>query len=154
MPGYSKDSLFKVIPGWLKAKGGVSNVEVGGEDIVAELNEFNFDYKKHGFTMMGTSMFLSKPVSGDITISLKDEKYRVIIKNMVSNKKQKSESLAKTSSAWDGFGDNMTFNNMLLKSNKSDWRKVSGSGGKQLSSFESDLYDSFIYDPAKTSSNW
>ena len=68
--------FFKTVPN-------VSNVEVVGESIQADLTDFTVDYKKFQFTQIATpTLIQTGRYSGKIKVDGKPGKYRVLITSM------------------------------------------------------------------------
>lgn len=147
-PGITAEALRV----WLKSKPNIKNVETDGECITAYISDWAFDYKKFGYTLLTAGGALLKPVFADILIQIKPDKYRVVASNIILDKKQKNESVAKTSSFFDGMLENMEFSSLLLNTSRTEWKR-NKSYVKMYSTWEQGFSDFFNYSSAK-SDNW
>jgi|GEM_PF-3985797 len=60
----------------------VSNVREVGDEIVGDISNLKINYQKYGGTPMSTMVLLSEHMFGKLFIQIKDNKYRIIIKEI------------------------------------------------------------------------
>jgi hypothetical protein len=76
----SIDEVRKKLFNHLQRKVWIKNIKLEGENIVAELVNYRPDYKRYGGKFMNTSNIIrTGRWTGRLTISFKDEKYRVVL---------------------------------------------------------------------------
>jgi|GEM_PF-5994433 len=79
----SESELSLQLQSQLKRKSWIRNMHMEGNDVVADIEDLVFDYKKYGGKFTNTSTILrTGRWDGKIRVSFKKDKYRIIIESM------------------------------------------------------------------------
>lgn len=64
---------------------GITNVQSNNGAITCSIVDLIVNYKKYGGTAMGTAMFLNDPFTANVSIQIKEGKYKITVTNIVFN---------------------------------------------------------------------
>lgn len=82
LPNQSETELKKNILSFISKVPNVSNVRVIGDEIFGDISNLKVNYKKYGGSYMSTLIVLNHSMFGKLIVQTKDNKYRVLIKDI------------------------------------------------------------------------
>jgi len=82
LPNQSETELKKNILSFISKVPNVSNVRVIGDEIFGDISNLKVNYKKYGGSYMSTLILLNHSMFGKLIVQTKDNKYRVLIKDI------------------------------------------------------------------------
>ena len=82
LPNQSETELKKNILSFISKVPNVSNVRVIGDEIFGDISNLKVNYKKFGGSYMSTLILLNHSMFGKLIVQTKDNKYRVLIKDI------------------------------------------------------------------------
>jgi hypothetical protein len=107
----------------LKHKLWISNIHLEGNDILADLAQYRVDYRRYGGKFMNTSVIIrSGKWTGKIRISFKEEKYRVVLSDMIYTAQQTTTNLGKMN--MEDHEVTGTLSNWALNNYRTSFRKI------------------------------
>lgn len=144
MPGLTANEIKDKILTEMPSKPGISEVRENSSGITAVLDRYISDYRSLGYSRMGAHIFLSMEKWGNISVSVKDGKYRVVLTNVIANKKPMGDP------DYNKIYSNYRLESIILKLNKSGWAtsKKSVKPGKDI---EEDFYRLFDFTKSQDS---
>jgi len=87
VPGKNSEELIKYFQKEVAQSLSKNNLQIIDNTLSFTVNNDHVDYKKYGGSDMGSAIFLRYPIDYVVTVDFKDEKYRIIVKeiNVVDN---------------------------------------------------------------------
>lgn len=82
LPNQTETELKKNILSFISKVPNVSNVRVIGDEIFGDINNLKVNYSKYGGSYMTTLILLNHSMFGKLIVQTKDNKYRVLIKDI------------------------------------------------------------------------
>ena len=82
LPNQTETELKKNILSFISKVPNVSNVRVIGEEIFGDITNLKVNYSKYGGSYMTTLILLNHSMFGKLIVQTKDNKYRVLIKDI------------------------------------------------------------------------
>jgi hypothetical protein len=126
----------------------VSNVREVGDEILGDITNMKINYKKYGGTSMSTMILVKGSMFGKLIVQIKENKYRVIVKDIYFIDDQSLYSMMSKKEM-----DNRTdFTNSITKDNRTQFRSSSTivTGVGYVDSYLTDIFT--YYDGKKE--NW
>ena len=82
LPNQTETELKKNILSFISKVSNVSNVRVIGDEIFGDITNLKVNYSKYGGSYMTTLILLNHSMFGKLIVQTKDNKYRVLIKDI------------------------------------------------------------------------
>ena len=82
IPNQSESELKKNLLSFISKVPNVSNVKEVGDEIFGDITNLKVNYKKYGGSYMSTLILLNHSMFGKLIVQTKDNKYRVLIKDI------------------------------------------------------------------------
>lgn len=82
LPNQSETELKKNILSFISKVPNVSNVRILGDEIFGDISNLKVNYKKYGGSYMSTLIILNHSMFGKLIVQTKENKYRVLIKDI------------------------------------------------------------------------
>lgn len=138
-----KSDLLSFIP----TIDGMTNVRENSGGIVADMEGYECDFRAMGYTLMGAPAILRYPKFGNVSVQIKDGKYKVVVSNFITDKRERSDP------DYNPLISNYKIESITLKMNKSGWatakHKVTAN-----EHMEEDLYRSFTLPATQPDNDW
>jgi hypothetical protein len=143
-PGKDTKQIKEELLSFIPTVKGVTDVQENSAGLTAKLEGYDCDYKAMGYNRMNAPIYILQKKSGNISVQVKDGKYRVVISNITCDKKNLTDP------DYNRVFSNTEIETVILKLNKTGWATAKGKikTNKQL---EEDFHNSF---QIKQSSGW
>ncbi|WP_370214804.1 hypothetical protein [Mesoflavibacter profundi] len=136
----TKDSInTNIVKNWLNTKNYLNNITLTDQSISFDIKDMQIDYKRYGGSYMGTLIILNYLMSAKATIDVKDNKYRLTIKNF-----QFQDNVSLYAENNNQASNTVTIEDYTIKNRKAEF-KTSNTITKGLNYMDMYFSDFFTY---------